>query len=190
MRIVRRLAFAMAVALATPVLAAAQDHGKVGLTLGFPGDVGVLWHVSESVAIRPAFSFSHSSSDSPAGGASDGWGAGVDLAALLYVKKYDTVRVYLSPQFDYSHVSTSVTPAVTAGPVTTVTTGTTTTTTSTTGGGGAFGAQYTPTRHFSVYGELGVAYQHHRTDLPINSIGSISGSTWGSFAAVGVVFYP
>ncbi len=189
MRIVRRLAFTAALALGTPVLAAAQDHGKVGLTLGFPGDVGVLWHVSESIAVRPAVTFSHSSADSSAGGSSDGWGAGFSLSALFYVKKYDNVRAYLSPQFDYSHVSTSVTPSSAPGPVANVTTATTTTTSSNTGGGGAFGAQYTPTPHFSVYGELGLAFQHHRTNLA-SSLGPVTGSTWGTFAAVGVVFYP
>ncbi len=31
----------------------AQDDPRVGLTMGYPTSVGVLWHVTDRIAIRP-----------------------------------------------------------------------------------------------------------------------------------------
>lgn len=179
----RWLAIVSALALGTAPPAGAQDHGRVGLTAGYPGDVGVLWHASDSIAIRPSFTFTHSSGDSASGGASSGWASGVGVSALFYVKKYDNVRTYVSPQFTWSHGSTAL-------QSTAFTTVGITSTNTTTGGGGAFGAQYTPSAHFAVYGEAGVAFSHQKTSLSGPNTFSSTGNSWGTFAGVGVVFYP
>ena len=31
----------------------AQDNPRVGLTMGYPTSIGVLWHVTDRIAIRP-----------------------------------------------------------------------------------------------------------------------------------------
>ena len=33
--------------------AAAQEKGNVGITMGFPASVGLLWHATEKIAVRP-----------------------------------------------------------------------------------------------------------------------------------------
>src|SRR5438128_1230854 len=43
--------------------AAAQDHGRVGLVIGYPAAAGVILHVSDRVAVRPDVSFSQTSQD-------------------------------------------------------------------------------------------------------------------------------
>ena len=43
--------------------ARAQDTGKAGVTLAYPASIGVIWHAGDNVAIRPDFTFSHSSTD-------------------------------------------------------------------------------------------------------------------------------
>lgn len=187
MRTVRLLAIASALTLGTSVLAGAQDHGRAGVTIGYPGDVGVLWHASDSIAIRPVFTFNHSSSESGGGSRVDGWGTGFGLSALFYLKKIDNVRTYVSPQFTYAHNSSTSTPP--SGVPTAVSVDASG---SSTGGNGAFGVQYTPSPHFAVYGELGVAFAHQKTTFtPSVSTGTSNKSTaWGSFAGVGIVFYP
>jgi hypothetical protein len=187
MRIVRLFAMTVACTLGTSVLALAQEHGKAGVTVGYPGDIGILWHASDAIAIRPVFSFSHSSSESATGGGSSGWSTGVGVSALFYLKKYDNVRTYVSPQFTWTHTSAEITPTLpsqgTAAPsVNNSNNGT--------GGNGAFGVQYTPSPHFGVYGELGIGYAHQKTTFGTTTPLSSKGSTWGGFAGVGVVFYP
>src|SRR5262245_13190537 len=38
--------------------AAAQEKGQVGLTMGAPAAVGIVWHVTDRVAVRPELVFS------------------------------------------------------------------------------------------------------------------------------------
>ena len=58
------LARAVTVALvlvATATQTSAQEKGTVGLTMGYPASVGLLWHATERVAIRPAVTVSRTS---------------------------------------------------------------------------------------------------------------------------------
>src|SRR5262245_39148814 len=84
----------------------AQDAGSVGVTMGYPGSVGVLWNVTEGVALRPELSFSHLSTDtetSPLGvvASNDGNTVSAGLSALFYVAKWDMLRIYLVPRYAY-----------------------------------------------------------------------------------------
>src|SRR3954469_9050843 len=158
MRIARLFVMFTALLLGIPAAGHAQDTAKAGVTVAYPGAIGVIWHVSNSIAIRPDFSFSHTSSES--GGSlseADGSTTGFDVSVLFYTKKYDTVRTYISPRFSYSHGSaTNTVQALPAGaPAITLSA-----TNDAAGGAGLFGAQYTPTRHFAVYGEFGIGFTH------------------------------
>jgi opacity protein-like surface antigen len=184
MKIGRLLAIVVALTLGTSVLALAQEARKTGLTVGYPGDIGVLWHASDSIAIRPTFGFSHTSSDIASGGANDGWGFGTTIAALFYVKKYDDVHTYVSPRFSYSHASVTSTPTSSLGSLPAVTSHD-----DSTGGAGAFGVQYSPGQRFSVYGEVGIGFTHHETTLNGVSSFTTKGTTWGTVAGLGIVFY-
>src|SRR4051794_3734236 len=105
-RIAVVVAFA-ALACARPVRA--QEPGQVGLVIGYPASVGVLWQVSDRFALRPELSLSQSSTDSttssPVGAfavSNDNWQASVGASALCYVGKWESLRTYVSPRFAYS----------------------------------------------------------------------------------------
>jgi hypothetical protein len=149
-----------------PHVARAQSEPKLGLTMGYPSAVGVLWQMSEYVALRPEFTWTRTSSDFPAtvdpvlgtittGSTSDTWSTGVGLSALFYIGRYDNLRTYLSPRFAYSRSSAS--------------TGLSGTAVSSSSDGwiystsGSFGAQYGLGRHFAVFGEIGGNYTSSTT---------------------------
>jgi hypothetical protein len=149
-----------------PRIARAQDDPKVGLTMGYPSAVGVLWQMSNHVALRPEFTWTRTSIDLPsttdpllgtitASSTSDNWTTGVGLSALFYVGRYDDLRTYLSPRFTYSRSSGSTGLGGTAA-------------SSSSDGwvystSGAFGAQYGFGRHFAVFGEIGGNYASSTT---------------------------
>jgi hypothetical protein len=111
----------------------AQEQGQIGVAMGYPTSVGVLWHVSDRVAIRPAISFSHGWSEttiesgdilrtvpSPSfpgfvdvtpitrsTASSSTWTTGVDVSVLLYLGKWDNVRAYLAPGYGYRRSSST-----------------------------------------------------------------------------------
>ena len=45
------------------VRAASAQERSFGVTMGYPASIGVLWHMSEAVAVRPEFSFDFFSSE-------------------------------------------------------------------------------------------------------------------------------
>jgi hypothetical protein len=186
MRIRRLLLLAAGLFVAASGTAGAQDGGKAGVTIAYPAAIGFIWHATDTVAIRPAFSFAHSDSEiSNSTGDSTSTSFGIDLGVLFYVKKYDNVRTYVSPRFLYSR-STSTIAVVSTVPnlPEQTTTGTST------GAGGVFGAQYSPSARFSVFGEVGIAFNHRRTESESNPLGAFKTNQWGTTAGVGVIFYP
>jgi len=185
MRIRRLLYLAAWLLVVTCAPAGAQDSGKVGATIAYPGSIGLIWHASDSVAIRPAFAFAHSDSEiSPGSSENESTTIALDLGVLFYVKKYDNVRTYVSPRFIYSRsTSTSTQTALPVGLPEITTTSTTT------GGAGVFGAQYAPTKRFSVFGEVGIAFNHRHSTSEPTGASEFTTNTWGTTSGVGVIFY-
>jgi len=176
MRMARVLSLAVCCGVLS-VPASAQEHGDVGITIGYPAAVGVLWHVSDAVAIRPDFRVSGSSTE-PSG--SDGWTLGTGVSALLYMGAADNVRTYFSPRIDYQHSSTSLSflgidqsRSANAWGV-----------------AGSFGAEYTPNRRFGVFGEIGFGYSRLKTDGLTTLTPDTTGHGWGTRAGVGIIYYP
>jgi len=164
--------------------AGAQEPGKAGLTMGFPGSIGILWHATDKLAIRPDFTFARSTLDAPA--SSSTWSFGTNISALLYIRKYENVRTYFSPRFSYSRTSSTLS----VSSPTQLVFADQTTTTSATGGAGLFGAQYSPAARFSVFGEAGLSFSHRATGPLLNNTSTkVKGNGWGTTAGVGVVFY-
>jgi len=184
----RRLCIlALLLCVSRPLLA--QEAGQTGLSIGFPGSIGVIWHTSDAVALRPDFTFSHSSSRN---GTIDGlettaWGFGAGVSALFYTGTvHDNVRTYVSPRFGYSRTNSknSQTIASLASRAH--------------GNGyqysGSFGVQYTPVRRFGVYGEAGIQYSRSDSEFTsgggsLNPSGKSTGSGLGTRAGVGLVWY-
>jgi hypothetical protein len=184
MRIGRLVTFTGGFLLAASGIAGAQEGGKAGISIGYPSAIGVLWHATETIAIRPDFNFTHSSSDN-----TSGWGFGTNISVLFYLKKYDNVRPYVSPRFSYARNSATSTPTTSTLPGTTAVPPITITA-STTGGAGSFGVQAWSGSHFSVFGEVGVGFSQRSSDTSSTTIGVLKSKAWGTTAGVGVVFYP
>ena len=187
----RRILFTAALLLAAAVPASAQEAGQAGLTIGFPGSIGILWHVSDAVAIRPDFSFAHNSSESGSQftSTSEAWIAGFGVSAHFYVGKIaDHIRTYVTPRFGFTRTTTDSNTA-----------GASYDSKSHTNNyqyAGSFGVQYTPTRRFGMYGEAGVQYTRAEstftadTALPIVfASGKSTNSTFSTRAGVGLVLY-
>ena len=184
------VAVCLAVVAATPRTAGAQDTRKTGIVIGFPTAVGILWHASDKVALRPEFAVSGSSNDltvNTTSGTTSGttashttsWGFGFGMSALFYLHTDDKLRTYIVPRFAWTHSSSSSDLSAISGTNLDLTT-------DSYGGSGSFGAQYGLGNRFAVFGELGLEVAHHTTDRPLSS----TGNSWGTRAGVGVVLYP
>lgn len=176
MRIMRVLSLAVFAGLVA-VTAAAQERGKVGVTMGYPASVGILWHATDTVAIRPEVNFTGTSSESSD---SDSWTIATGISALFYLREVDNVHTYFSPRLTYQR--SSVTGPTFGGEDVTRTL-------NAWGLVGSFGAQYSPNARFGVFGEVGFGFS--RANSGDTSFGTGTASTaWGTRAGVGVVFYP
>jgi opacity protein-like surface antigen len=164
--------------LFVPSVAAAQEPGDVGVFMGYP-NLGLVWHVSEKVAIRPEISFSSTSTevDSSFGGTgtSHNWNVKFGASALLFLNDADRLRTYVAPQFTYTRSETETNSSLSAAVGNTY------------GLAGLFGTQYSLNDRFSVFGELGLGYTHVTTS---DLIGTASkADNWGTRTGVGVILY-
>ena len=182
---IRRFLFLAAVLLFLTCRAAdAQDAGKVGVTMGYPASIGILWHVSDKVAIRPELSIAGGSSEGSGGSfsaESDNFTFGTGVSVNFYLHTYDKLKTYFSPRFTYSR---STTENSSSG----VTTSSFETTSTNTGGSGSFGAQYELSDKFSLYGELGVVFAYTKATNS-NGPSKTTGNAWSTRSGAGVVFY-
>jgi hypothetical protein len=158
--------------------AAAQEAGKVGLTMGFPAAVGVIWHATPRVALRPEFTFTHSSSEGLSVDSST-TAVGLGIGALFYVKKWDSVATYWTPRFAWGHATHEASSTfVVASEVTS----------NTYQYSGSFGAQGWIGQRFSAFGEVGLAYQRG-TSKSANTGLRTTSDTLTTRAGVGVALY-
>lgn len=174
----KALLLALAVGLLSSLPARAQEAGQLGVTLAYPAAIGVIWHATERLAIRPDFSFSASTNDALANSNSV---VNVGVSGLLYVRRWDDLRAYVSPRFGYERISTSVSSGATAAP-----------TTNAYSGMGSFGVQYRLNQRFSIFGETGLSYNHTSTTSTSVITGTPNVSTshsWSTKAGVGMIFY-
>jgi hypothetical protein len=183
---VGHLVFALALVAAIPTSAVAQDRRTVGVTMGYPASIGVLWHVSPRVGIRPEFSFTTTSSEFTSAlstvTASDVSALGVGASGIFYLTDVKNLRTYVSPRFTYARTTSSTDIAgVSFG--------------SEGSGrsysaGAAFGAQYALGERFGVFGEAGAGYSRQKSssDTPAAQSSTVS-HTWSSRTGVGVVVY-
>src|SRR3954470_9956797 len=89
---------------ATAVAANAQDARRVGLTTGYPGSIGILWHTSERTAVRPEFSFTTNSSSSQSliDATSDFSSLSTGISVLFFSPVRDNLKLYVAPRFAYT----------------------------------------------------------------------------------------
>jgi hypothetical protein len=175
--------------------ASAQDSGRLGVSIGYPANIALLWQLSTRVALRPELTVDLASSETTATSpfgvdtfSSESWNVGLGLSALLFVHRSDNLGVYVSPRYMHNlgKNTTTVTSApnvVVGGPGDRDTTGHAVS--------GAVGAHYTLGPRFGVFGEVGVSHARDRmsresgptpeTEFRFRSTGVRSG--------VGIVFF-
>jgi hypothetical protein len=177
MRIVRVLSLTACGVVLGWTAAGAQEQSNLGITMGYPAAVGLLWHVTDTMAIRPDFRISGSSSEPLE---SDSWTFATGVSALFYRRAADNVRTYLAPRVEYQRGS-STTEGFAGQDARRIA--------NAWGVAGSFGAEYTPNRRFGVFGEVGFAYSRLKTGASLFTP-ETTGHGWGTRAGVGVIFYP
>lgn len=179
----RKVLGVLAVVLAmVPSSALAQEKGKIGVTMGFPSGIGLLWHVTDDIAIRPELTLSWSSSESDFGD-SDGFGIGTGISALFYLKRSDNLATYFTPRYSFVHSSTERR----FEPELPVIDPETESSSNSHTFSGSFGAQYFLGSRFSIFGEVGLSYLHSSSDSDFGS--DPTASAFGTRSQVGVVLY-
>lgn len=185
MRTLALTVFAVLLLSPSPAGAAPQDPSGAGLTIGHPGSVGVLWHVSERVAIRPEFQFSYLSSETTAGEfgsavSSSGWTVAPGVSALFYLRRFDNLRTYVCPRFTFSR-STSEFETGSLGSAAR-------STNRSYSGTASFGTQYSFGQKFSIFAEVGLGMTRTTGESALSTARS-TGHQWTTRTGVGAVFY-
>jgi hypothetical protein len=186
--------------------ASGQDTPKVGVTMGYPSSIGVIWQVTDGVALRPELTFTHNSGESTTTGGisislpggiatpsttvttNDSWQVMVGVSALFYLSKHDALRTYVSPRWAYARASGSSSSGI-------VELGTFGSTSSTHIVAGSFGAQYALAPRFSVFGEVGLSFSRGTTSpIAPNTVTFITNSgavsrTFGARSGAGVILF-
>ncbi len=186
------LGIVVAVVIAAP--AAAQDAGSVGLTMGYPAAIGVVWHVTERLALRPDFTLSTSTTESTSTNdsifgpqvsttTSTSWSTAVGLSALVYLKTADQLRFYVAPRAAYLRTSIDIDDdQPLAATFDNTSTGFV--------AAGAVGVQYNAHDRFAIFGELGAQYTSQSSSSAfLTSRTRGENRTAGLRSAVGVTLY-
>jgi hypothetical protein len=180
--------------------ASAQDE-RVGLTMGYPTAVGVLWQVSDRLAIRPEFSWVHQSIDRDetfAASTSDASGASVAISALVRLRQWGPVRSYVAPRFEVVRNTFETTLDLQVFfppgfPSSLPASETTENTTTLYEGGASIGVQASPAPHFGVFGEVGLMYGRSKTSGAASALNPSTSTTRASSvglrSAVGVILF-
>jgi hypothetical protein len=170
----RSLAIVLTLLLVDCAAAAAQEPGHAGVTMGYPASIGVMWHVTDDLAIRPEFNFDRASngSDSTLVPSTTAWSVGVGASALFYVATTDNLRTYVAPRFTYARTSGSsaITP------------------TNSYSFFGLFGAQYAVGSKFSVFGETGLGYSRRTISSSLGNL-TVHASDVGLRTGAGIILY-
>jgi hypothetical protein len=167
-----------------PRTAVAQDAGDTGITLGYPATIGVLWHATDRIAVRPEFSFSHSSGETDSdefGLSSSATSVATGVSVLFYVKEWDKLRTYFAPRYSFARTKseTDSAPPLAADNETTATTHSF---------AGLFGVHYSLHDRFSVFGEVGLGFSHGTGKSNLTETKSSSDNV-ATRTGVGLIFY-
>jgi hypothetical protein len=171
--------------LAIATAATAQDKGRVGLVMGYPGSIAFLWHATEAIGIRPELAIVRSSNDvtstslagTPTTTTSTGLGTTVGVSLVCYGATHDNLRIYFSPRAVYvrSTIKTQSGGVVPSSQATS----------SGYAASGSVGGQYALGHRFSAYAEVGYGFSHSSQ----GGVASGKGNSISPRTAVGGVLY-
>lgn len=170
---VRKLRLAVALLTFGTSAGEAQAERGLGLVIGHPGDVGLLWHLGQ-LPLRADLAYSRTT-DSRQGLESGSWSATSGLSVLLLVARIDSLRGYFVPRVSYRHQGANgYTPFKTYSV------------------DGGFGVQHDLARRLTVYGEAGLRYSYLSRRVLAPTGDELPGghsSTWSTIAGVGLMLY-
>jgi hypothetical protein len=160
--------------------ASAQEPGAVGVTISAPSAIGVIWHATPRMAVRPDLSFSFSESDAEVGTDINSSSFTLGTSVLFYTGRWDNLQTYLAPRVSYSWSSSSID-------------GSGADLSSSQDGwslSGTFGAHYLLGTRFAVFAEAGLAYSSTTAETA-TSFGDNERTTWafGTRTLVGATLY-
>jgi hypothetical protein len=156
---------------AAPAQAQTPNEPRTALTLGYPGTIGVLFKVTERVAVRPELDLSGASADE-----TSSTSLAVGASVLFYWPPVDDVRFYVSPRVVYHHSSASTDDLAFDVELDR----------SATSVSGSIGAEFNPRPRFGIFGEVGFQYSRSSSELTfLDRDRTIHG--WGLRSGVGVI---
>ena len=172
-KMIRFLPMALLAPMLVPASVFAQDSPKVGLVMATPTGVGIIWHITDRVAIRPGIGLAFASSETPLS-KSDGTSIDAGFSVLFYTARWDNVRSYISGRYFYEHGTTesSSTEVTSTGHDIT----------------GSVGVEFTPHRRFGVFGEVGFGPVKSTTGIE-SVFGDVKATTWRVRSSVGAILY-
>lgn len=200
---IHRRLFFLGMALCLARTAAAQDSGQIGVTMGYPGSIGIVWHLTDSIAVRPDFFFQATFLDSLSDDSATMVGIGV--SGIFYLTKMDALRTYVVPRVSFRRTSSEYSYPIYAadlaasiqalGMTSRIATQSPTFESTSTSQqvSGAIGAQYSLHKRFSVFGEVGFGYsnltQSFAGNVPIFPVEDSGPHSWATQSAVGIILY-
>jgi hypothetical protein len=172
--------FGIALWAVSTTTAWAQDKGDTGLTISAPSAIGIIWHPSERLAIRPDVTFGFTETDGE-GTLPDisSRNVSIGVSALFYTHRWDELRLYVSPRFAYSHGTTSIDNPVNIAD----------STLSSWAAAGSIGGQYALGTRFGVFAEAGLSYSSQQSESGLSSAPDRTTWTFGTRTAVGGILY-
>jgi hypothetical protein len=183
--------------------ASAQERGQVGLTMGYPAAIGIAWHATDRFGIKLETNFLTTSSELESGPLRsdrevESHSLGFAAAGLFYLGRSDNVSTYFSPRFAYSRTTSELEGAdgfvfpvelLPGLPMLPILPREIRTESTSRAVAGSFGAQYSPNRRFSVFGELGLNYTSAEEESSSFLSSETERSSFGVRSAVGVILY-
>ncbi len=184
------VALALCVSAVAVCPAAAQPTRRVGVTMGYPAGIGVLWHVTDGLALRPDVVLTRGTTDTTTSGfggvstttSQTDWTVSAGLSALIRLRDIDRLRIYAAPRVAYLRAETSTDGASGLGAIESTTDGVV--------ASGALGVQYGLGDRVAVYGESGVQYLRQSFESGFGTSSSKATLTQvGVRSAIGLVVY-
>jgi hypothetical protein len=172
----------------------AQDR-SVGLVMGAPLQVGLLWHVNGDLAVRPDVSWNWSSSElgaaSPGGDASlgssiSGGRLSAGVSVLFYLNDDDDLRSYVAPAYSVARMTMTTESSLSVPGAGDENLQNRSTQTSHEGSV-VFGAQQAIGSRFRVFGEVGLAFSTSSSKSRLSGA-ETSGKGAGTTGGIGVVW--
>src|SRR5678815_3932200 len=94
----------MATAQTPPPAAPPTQPPTWGMSIGYPGTIGIVWQPNDRLAFRPDVTFGYQSSGGTDTNSTKDWKIGTGISTLIYLRTTRPFRVYVSPRYGYRRI--------------------------------------------------------------------------------------